>query len=792
MKIKKVKTIKNYKSFQDFSWHKFFNAENFHDDINICYGENGSGKTSVCNIFKSLSNYRDFSKYFPEEAMVKIDGNEYKYSNQNWDNTIENGSILFFDKEFVNKHVHLGNDRGTRDGQQEQESGKLIIEFDADAIKLREEQEKLKAKRDEANEAQKKFTEDNKNALSFALSDEDSGLFQKHKDKTAQQIEERKKELTQTKKDTEEKLGTDQETQKRVDKIQTDISTFEIEDFDIQISNQQKYQSLFDFEIKEQAKFEAERTLVDKLREHKEFFEEGFEIRKTHPEKCPFCQSETEEENIKKVVKTYNDIYDDSYKKQLEKFKSEKDALLKEVDEVLEAVMGFNLSDIFLELKKLDQNYKIKDIYSIDEETSFKKPDIKKLQSLKTKIQKLEKPIKKKIAETYKAAAKEVEDINNFFTSINELLERKNKIIEKFKSDNTGQKIQDRIANFSESLAKVDQEINFINQSLIEKQKQKLEKENLLKELKKKYEDAKTKHKNAREKYEEYCSKEAFAKLLAKIEEYFKNFHFNLKLQLDKERRAGSTKEFPFAFKILDAEGNERDFKEGLSEGEWQVLSLCFFFSFLDIQQNKKEKILVFDDPITSLDNSNLSCLVDLIALIVKDGESFSQVFVFTHHRTFFKFSRKRFFDKCQEYNILRNKKEFGGSFLCKSKEKKFIDKLKELEQHLQNIRELDVELKIVEYGQYLRYEVERFIKYDLLHWGAESRFDLAIDGLKKNRSITDDNLDKVKDVHSFCNWTTSHVDVGDDHGLDQMKTKITDFLTILKILDPCTQAQGS
>ena len=78
MKIRQAKTIKNYKSFQDFSWHKFFNAENFHDDTNILYGENGSGKTSVCNILKSLSKFRDFSKYFPEEAAVKIDNTDYK------------------------------------------------------------------------------------------------------------------------------------------------------------------------------------------------------------------------------------------------------------------------------------------------------------------------------------------------------------------------------------------------------------------------------------------------------------------------------------------------------------------------------------------------------------------------------------------------------------------------------------------------------------------------------------------------------------------------------------------
>jgi len=208
-------------------------------------------------------------------------------------------------------------------------------------------------------------------------------------------------------------------------------------------------------------------------------------------------------------------------------------------------------------------------------------------------------------------------------------------------------------------------------------------------------------------------------------------------------------------------------------------LSLCFFFAFLYIQKDKKQKVLVFDDPITSLDNSNLSCLVDLIAEEQKD---FSQIFVFSHHRTFFKFLRKRFDKHCNEYNLIRNKKEFGGSFICKSKSDKFLDKLKNFETDLAKIppASLDVELKVVEYGQYLRYEVERHIKNNLLHWNAND-FPTAIDGVKCNKEIDDGDLDKIKQIYSFCNWTTSHVDVGDDHGLGQLKTKIADFVAIVK-----------
>ena len=102
-------------------------------------------------------------------------------------------------------------------------------------------------------------------------------------------------------------------------------------------------------------------------------------------------------------------------------------------------------------------------------------------------------------------------------------------------------------------------------------------------------------------------------------------------------------------------------------------MSLCFFFALLDMRGNNKEKILVFDDPITSLDNNNLSFLVNLIA---EKSKEFSQIFVFTHHRVLFKFLRSRFPNKNNnighhEFNILRNKEELGGALSAKAMQKK-------------------------------------------------------------------------------------------------------------------------
>jgi len=780
MKIQEIKTIKKYKCFQDFSWHKFFNNETFNEEVNLLFGENGSGKTAICNILKSVSGNKDFWKYLPEETCLQIDNKEYKYSNNVWDEKINEGSILFFDKEFVDKNVQLGHDRGTLQNEQEQASGKIVIEFDSEAINLRSVREKFKRVRDEAEERFKKFSGDNKSILEFYLSDEEINLFQKFKNKTEKEIKEIATDLRKTKEKIGKKLETDQALQKKSSKIQSDISEIEKEEPDISLSDYEDYQSLLNFELKEKAKIEAEQGLIEKIKIHRDFFKSGFEIRKTHPKQCPFCQSKNEEEGIKQIIQVYNQLYDSTYKKQLQQFIENKQTLVSELESIEKVVDDFDLSVIFLELKKLDQNYKIKDIYLVEEESSRKKPKTEKIKELRSKISDLKRPTKENIKELYDIVKMEFGVIEKFFVDLNKLITEKNKLIDKFKSDNTDKKLQIRIAENQSKLDESEQKLNFISSAKIEKQKKKQEKEKELKALEKSFDNLKTKLKEAREKYEEYCSKEVFAKLLNKIEAYFKNFNFSFKLKLDTERKTQSTKEFPFAFKVLDQEGKERDFKEGLSEGEWQVLSLCFFFAFLNIQKDKNQKILIFDDPITSLDNSNLACLVDLIS---DEQKNFSQTFILTHHRTFFKFLRKKFRRKCNEYNILRNLKILGGSFICKSRPEKFIEKLKNIETHIRSIppESLDVELKIVEYGQYLRYEVERFIKNDLLHWDKDFDFTKAIDGVKSNQNIAEADLEKIKQVYSFCNWTTSHVDVGDDHGLSQLKDKIKDFTDIVK-----------
>ncbi len=79
MKLKSIKKIKGYKSFQDFDWQLFLKNETFHDEVNILYGENGSGKSSIANLLKSVSENKDFGKYIPAEACLVFDDGEKNY-----------------------------------------------------------------------------------------------------------------------------------------------------------------------------------------------------------------------------------------------------------------------------------------------------------------------------------------------------------------------------------------------------------------------------------------------------------------------------------------------------------------------------------------------------------------------------------------------------------------------------------------------------------------------------------------------------------------------------------------
>lgn len=785
MKLVNIKTIKKYKSYTDFSWAKYFNSQNLHENINIFFGENGCGKSSISNILKSLCDEKPFDKHKPEEVTLKFSDAEKKYtSGTGWDSSIHKGTILFFDREFVDRNIHLGHRRGTTASEQEQESGKLIIEFDNQAIKLRDVRDKEKESRDNIQKKVEDFRKENKADLGFYISDEETEIYKAFSNLSNEELKQKRDVLSKEKSTLDSSITEDKKNQERISEIQDILELKEL-NTELSFSELESYKNIFEYKLNEFSELNAEKTLVELIKTNKDFFSSGIQIRKTSPGKCPFCQTESEEEKIESIISTFNSIYDDSYKKSLEAFYTLKNKFIAELDKIQSEINSIMLSDAFLVLKELDEKFKISGIYSVEEEKSYNKPSMKQLSLLKKRLESIKKPSFENIDDMYAGALAEYDNLNKYFEKVKSLIKKKNELIEEYKRENTDTKINKRISESNEKLGFIQKQIDFINDKKIEKKKKKDEMTLSLKNLEKELQDIKSKYQAAKVEYEKYASSTAFTNLLTKIESYFEgfNFAFTLKLETD-NRKTGATKEFPFAFSVIDLEGNQRDFKDGLSEGELQVLSLCFFFAFLDIQDDKANKILLFDDPISSLDNSNLSCLVDLIS---DKHSEFSQTLILTHHRVFFKFLQKKFRTDNKDGNgsefiILRNKKEYGGSFILPSLKKDLTKKLKWFRDNTIEDSEsqtgIDIETKIIEYGQYLRYETERFVKNTLLQWNQDN-FPKLIEGVKANKAIEDSKLESLKKVYSFCNWTTSHVDVGDDHGVSQLKRHISLFLEV-------------
>ncbi len=80
MKISKITSIKKYKSFINFRWSSFCRnndgQESTLSPFSVVFGENGSGKSTICNILKSLSQNQTFlyikSNHFLKESEGRL------------------------------------------------------------------------------------------------------------------------------------------------------------------------------------------------------------------------------------------------------------------------------------------------------------------------------------------------------------------------------------------------------------------------------------------------------------------------------------------------------------------------------------------------------------------------------------------------------------------------------------------------------------------------------------------------------------------------------------------------
>lgn len=123
-----------------------------------------------------------------------------------------------------------------------------------------------------------------------------------------------------------------------------------------------------------------------------------------------------------------------------------------------------------------------------------------------------------------------------------------------------------------------------------------------------------------------------------KVNEYLNNFFGHQFLTLEAKKDEGPTQEAKrIRFEVI------RDGKKAyhLSEGECSLLAFCYFLAKLDDVATKDSKPIIWiDDPISSLDGNHIFFIYSLLNVEVVEKGKFAQLFVSTHNLDFLKYLR--------------------------------------------------------------------------------------------------------------------------------------------------------
>lgn len=149
-------------------------------------------------------------------------------------------------------------------------------------------------------------------------------------------------------------------------------------------------------------------------------------------------------------------------------------------------------------------------------------------------------------------------------------------------------------------------------------------------------------------------------KYAIKINEYLRLFNTEFSLSETKDLGYKGKADKPLIDYNLLFRGKELSFEENdnsvsikhtLSEGDKSTIAFAFFLSKIDIESNKSDLIILFDDPISSLDtnrrNSTINHILNLLTTV-------NQLIVLSHNDQFIYEIEKRYRGKKEDIRTLK------------------------------------------------------------------------------------------------------------------------------------------
>jgi wobble nucleotide-excising tRNase len=579
--------------------------------INLIYGENGRGKSTFVNIFSSLAKNdpslllarKTLDSTNGQEVELRINETNYRFSNQTWNKCFEN--IIIFDSTFVDTNVYSGFNVSS-------DQRKSLLEFT-----LGETGGELKNKVDDITHKISELS-----SVIGSITTTIAHIASPYPITTYLEIE-NKLEIDKEILESEKKFI----LVKKADEIckKPLLLEFPLLNFEFQRLFTLLETSLFDISV------EAKARVIEHMNSHmvsvdEQWIKEGLNLIKN--ESCPFCGQDLDAAST--LIELYQKFFDESYLK----FQEELQSCLCEIENIFSEE---NLSDLV--------SIEAQNILTFDNiwgdliELSYEIPSIKQTKTVITEVREtcifL---IKMKIANPTKKILdfSKYDEAKTKFANVQAQLIKNNQSIRVINQKVINKKDELKRANLG-NIQKHLQQLNIIKERHLSPNKDICEQYTRQTKEKSDLERQKIQAKDALAEY----SNTLLNDLEGEINRYLVNFgagyqivnvttsheagypRINYKLQLRNKKlelgtRADST--------------TKPVFSNSLSDGDKRTLAFAFFLAKINLEPNLVEKIIIVDDPMSSLDQSRQLATQTALKKLALSGK---QLLVLSHDPRF-------------------------------------------------------------------------------------------------------------------------------------------------------------
>lgn len=630
--IKKI-NIANFGIFKNFDWDSAIRDKGnnilFFKRLNILYGRNYSGKTTLSKIFRSIETNRPSLKISSPNFQL-IDYDE-EICNQN--STTTKHDIRVYNRDFVKDNLKWLIDEDNGEIEPFAIVGEGNVETEAFILKKQEElgseeNEKgilhqLKLKKDEfskknteyesyKNELQKKLRQKanddikhNFNLPNYTIKSIDKDIIKIQNDNITVLIEEdifRKKELLK-------------------DDIKGEIQTSPLYNTSID-----KYQSLVEELVTKQIKptESIQDLLNDSLLQQwaKEGINHHYEKRTT----CGFCQQPLP-----------SDLWD-TLKKHFNKESRDLEAdLISCIDNLEQEKRSIEQHLTIIPDKFYSTNHKSLDSINLKWETEKSKFSDHIDSLIKVANQRKENiftPIKFTLTQPEN-------NLNSTLTEYNHLVISNNEKALTLKTDKDSASEDLRINSVLEFMTLINYTGSITKRDTLKEESDALFSE--VESIEFKVDEIKSEIKALELEHNDE------QKGVEKVNEYLHHFFGDNSLYLEAEESDTSPEDTPifkFVLKRNDKEANN------LSEGECSLIAFCYFLAKLEDDNTKgKDLILWIDDPISSLDANHIFFVFSLIENKLAQPKKYKQLFISTHNLDLLKYLKRLTAPKIKDTN---------------------------------------------------------------------------------------------------------------------------------------------